>query len=203
VEDPGAPEIVELVGGAARLGAGWSARWIAGWLATATVVVGVALAGAKPPDPAIAPGPADAPPVLANDAGSSSDAPACSHPVESHPSAPDPSGIVVMLPFAGDVVVGWSIPIAGTVAGIGPEHGVARPASVTVEVDLAGVTVGRTDLAVVGGRFSGWVEVRSPAEVGRVELHVADPRHPERPMFVVPLLLVAPGAPAKEGPGGG
>jgi hypothetical protein len=202
VEDP-APEIIELVGGAARLGAGRSARWIAGWLAVTTVVVGVALAGAKPLDPADPPGLADVPPVLAIDAGRTSDAPECSQPVESHPSAADPSGIVLALPLAGDVVVGWSIPIAGTVAGIGPEHGVARPASVTVEVDLAGVTVGRTDLAVVGGRFTGWVDVRSPAEVGRVELHVADPRHPERPMLFVPLLLIAPAGSAQEGPVGG
>ena len=191
-----------------HLGAGRSARWIAGWIAVATVVVLVALAGAPPPDPADPSDPANPVPALAIDPDREPvvperSQPNGSQPVGSRPSVAEPSGIVLALPAAGDVVVGWSIPIAGTVVGIGPEHGVARPASVAVEVVLAGAIVGRTDLAVVGGRFSGWVDVRSPAEVGAVELRVADPRHPERPMLVVPLLLAAPAGSADEGPGGG
>jgi hypothetical protein len=203
VEDPVAPEIVELVGGAARLGAGRSARWIAGWIAATTVVVTVALAGAPPPDPAEPPDSTGQPSVAAIEPGRESGVPERSLPAGSRPDVPDRSGIVLAMPVADDVVVGWSIPLAGTVAGIGPEHGVARPASVTVEVELAGTIIGRADLAVLGGRFSGWVEVRSPSKVSGVELHVLDPRHSGRQMLVVPLLLVAPDGSAEAGGGGG
>jgi hypothetical protein len=183
--EPLTPEIIELSGGEARLGSGRSAAWLAAWIIVIVVAVSVAAFGSPGPDPVD-------PAVVATDGGVELAGPDAS----AAPSSPEPlpgrSWVSLVMPAEGDAIVASAVPIAGQVTGVGPEHGWSETAAIRVEIWSVGESIGRADLSVVAGRFSGWVVVNAPVAAGSAELVISDPRRPTRTALHRWVTLQAP-----------
>jgi len=183
--EPLTPEIIELSGGEARLGSGRSAAWLAAWIIMIAIAVGVAAFGSPSPDPVD-------PTVVATDRQRELAGPDASAAA----STPEPprgrSWVSLVMPAEGDAIVASAVPVAGQVTGVGPEHGWSETVSIRVEILSAGESVGRADLSVVAGRFSGWVVVNAPVAAGSAELVISDPRRPTRTALRRWVTLQAP-----------
>ena len=101
----------------------------------------------------------------------------------------------LVLPVAGDVVLGSCVPVAGRVTPPNGRSLAAQPASVTVVVLEGDRIVGEGKLPVANGTFVGWLAVESPSKGRRVELLVSFTTHPTRERSRVSFILAAKSTP--------